>query len=40
MIFEDDQGNIVPKSVEINSDSEVTMDNGAVGVRLKIPCDL
>ena len=35
MIFEDDEGNIVPKSVEINSDSEVTMDNGAVG-RIKI----
>ena len=31
MKFEDEEGNPVPKSVEINSDSNVTMDNGATG---------
>jgi predicted dehydrogenase len=31
MKFEDETGKLVPKSVEINSYSTVTMDNGAVG---------
>ncbi|MCZ6681146.1 MAG: Gfo/Idh/MocA family oxidoreductase [Candidatus Poribacteria bacterium] len=31
MKFEDEAGNVVPKSVEINSYSDVTMDNGATG---------
>ena len=31
MKFEDEAGNLVPKFVEINSYSDVTMDNGAIG---------
>ena len=31
MKFEDESGNLVPKSVEINSYSDVTLDNGATG---------
>jgi predicted dehydrogenase len=31
MKFEDEAGNLVPKSVEINSYSDVTLDNGAKG---------
>ena len=31
MKFEDDDGNLVPKFVEINSYSDVTLDNGADG---------
>ena len=31
MKFEDDDGNLVPKFVEINSYSDVTLDNGAEG---------
>ena len=31
MKFEDDEGNLVPKFVEINSYSDVTLDNGAEG---------
>ena len=31
MIFEDEAGKVIPKAVEINSSSEVTMDNGAKG---------
>ena len=31
MNFEDDAGQLVPKSVEINSNTDVTMDNGASG---------
>ena len=31
MKFEDEEGNLIPKFIEINSYSEVTMDNGAMG---------